>query len=42
MQDHIAEQELKERLSLIERMIAEGRRNNSRTVNPCPSDLFRA
>ena len=27
MQDHITEQELKERLSLIERMIAEGRRN---------------
>lgn len=27
MQDHISEQELKERLSLIERMIAEGRRN---------------
>ncbi len=27
MQDHIAEQELKDRLSLIESMIAEGRRN---------------
>jgi hypothetical protein len=27
MQDHISEQELKERLSLIESMIAEGRRN---------------
>jgi hypothetical protein len=27
MQDHITEQELKERSSLIERMIAEGRRN---------------
>jgi hypothetical protein len=27
MQDHITEQELKDRLSLIERMIAEGRRN---------------
>jgi hypothetical protein len=27
MQDHITEQELKERLSLIERMITEGRRN---------------
>lgn len=27
MQDHITEQELKERLSLMERMIAEGRRN---------------
>ncbi len=27
MQDHTTEQELKERLSLIERMIAEGRRN---------------
>jgi len=27
MQDHTTEQELKERLGLIERMIAEGRRN---------------
>ncbi len=27
MQDHMSEQELKERLTLIERMIAEGRRN---------------
>ena len=30
MQDHITEQELKERLSLIERMIAEGRRNTEK------------
>lgn len=29
MQDHTTEQELKERLSLIERMIAEGRRNTA-------------